>query len=186
MVLLITWMRIAAPTLVQTMRPWVPGLAEQVHWAVGHPVEFLSLVGRTYLLWLPLSWATLYSFGDSTIPTVWPAAFAGTGSLYLTMILGDPEAAELTRFRRAWMLLIFATIGMLIATAMFLALAPRGAITIEGIQARYFLPVLPVLAIALMRRGKVAHWSVAIAALALALVANAATIGAILTTFYTF
>ncbi len=102
------------------------------------------------------------------------------------MAYGDRHALSLTRSRRFWMLLIFAAVTLLITTAMFITLAPRGAVTIDGIQGRYFIPILPLAAIALMRRGETAPAVVVTMAIVLVLIANAAALGAIMTTFYSF
>ena len=185
-ILLFGWMRVNAHAVIDSFRPWVPSAPAQLSWAAAHPLDFSLLMGRTYLFWLPLSWAELYKFGDSTVPVVWTAAVPGTAAIFAAMIYGDRQAGSLTRPRRIWLLLIFAAVTGLIATAMFIMLAPRGAVVIEGIQARYFLPVLPMAAIALMRRGVTAPPLVIGAAFALVLVANAAALGAIMTTFYSF
>jgi len=100
------------------------------------------------------------------------------------MIRGDSH--DLPTSRRIWMLLVFTAVALLIATAMFLTLAPRGAVAIEGIQSRYFLPVLPLAAIALMRRSETESPLLMKAALTLALISHGAALSTIATTFYTF
>jgi uncharacterized membrane protein len=180
------WMRTNAHAVVDPFLPWMPTFPEQVSWALAHPIDFSLLIGRTWLFWLPSAWARLYTFGDATVPGVRTAAIPGTAALLAMMAYGDRHALSLTRSRRSWMLLIFAAVTLLITTAMFITLAPRGAVTIDGIQGRYFLPILPLGAIALMRRGETASPAVITIALALVLIANAAALGAIMTTFYSF
>jgi uncharacterized membrane protein len=82
------------------------------------------------------------------------------------------------------MLVIFAVVSVLIATALFLTVSPRGAVTIEGIQGRYFLPMAPLATIALIRRGAAAPPYILTASLAFALMAHLAVLGTIVTTFY--
>ena len=183
-VLLFAWMRVNAQAVIPTMRPWVPTIPEQVSWSLAHPGDFSLLIGRTYLLWLPKAWARLYEFGDSTVPVVWTAAVSGTLAIFAAMIRGDSH--DLPTSRRIWMLLVFTAVALLIATAMFLTLAPRGAVAIEGIQSRYFLPVLPLAAIALMRRSETESPLLMKAALTLALISHGAALSTIATTFYTF
>jgi len=183
--LMIGWMRIAAPAIVPTIRPWVPPVPEQVAWVLAHPLDFAVLVGRTYLVELPTAWAGLYAFGDSTVPVIWSAAVPGTAALLAAMAYGDAGAADLTRGRRLWMLLIFAAVALLVATVMFVALATRNSLIILGIQPRYFLPALPLAAIALMRRGEVGPPVMTRIAILLVLASHAAALGAILATFYT-
>jgi uncharacterized membrane protein len=157
-----------------------------VSWAISNPLDFSLLIARTWLFWLPSAWARLYTFGDATVPGVRIAAVPGIAALLAMMAYGDRDAAALTRGRRIWMLLIFAAVALLITIAMFMTLAARGAVTIDGIQGRYFLPVFPLGAIALMRRGETAPPAIRTVALILVLVANVAALGTILTTFYSF
>jgi uncharacterized membrane protein len=151
-----------------------------------HPLDYLALIARTYVRLLPGVWAGLYRFGDSTIPVDLRAALAGTAALFSIMIHGDRHAAELTRPRRAWMLVIVIMIAVLIATAIFVTFTRPGAAYIPSVQARYFLPILPLALIALMRRGDPPSIPLMPAALALTLIAQAATLDTIVGTFYIF
>lgn len=63
----------------------------------------------------------------------------------LALAMRQPEETQpMTRAARAWTLLIAAGIVLLTAGAMLVAWTTRGAQIIEGIQGRYFLPVLPL------------------------------------------
>ena len=184
--LLYGWMRINADAVLDPLSPRLPSFREQVTWAAVHPIDFALLIGRTWLVWLLSLWARIYAFGDSTVPVVWIAAVPGTAALVAILAYGEPDAMDLTRSRRFWMLLIFAAVALLITTAMFILSSPRGAVVIGGIQGRYFLAILPLGAIALMRRGENAPSSVLTAAIVLVLLANIATLGTIAWTFYSF
>jgi uncharacterized membrane protein len=179
------WMRFNAYAVANPFRPWMPTFAEQVAWATAHPLDFALLLGRTWLT-LPSNWARLYVFGDSAVPVVWAAAIPGTAALIAMMAYGDREAPDLTRRRRIWMIAIAAAVALLIMTIIFVTVGIRGATVIKNIEARYFLPLLPLGAIALMRRGEATPPAIRPAVLALVLVANAAALGTILTTFYSF
>lgn len=184
MILLFAWMRFNSRAIV-TFGPDLPSISEQASWMIAHPIDLCGLVLRTYLRMLPVLWAGLYTFGDSTIPTVWSAALAGTAAVFLAMIQGEQRAVALTRARRGWMLLIFMAVAILIAIAMFFTYTRPDAPYIYGIQGRYFLPALPLAAVALMRRGALAPALLMPATLTLLLVANVAALGAIVRTFYT-
>jgi uncharacterized membrane protein len=184
--LIYAWMRLNAHAVVDPFLPWMPTFAEQLSWAISNPLDFSLLIARTWLFWLPSAWARLYTFGDATVPGVRLAAVPGIAGLLAMMAYGDRDATALTRGRRIWMLLIFAAVALLITIAMFMTLAGRGAATIDGIQGRYFLPVFPLGAFALMRRGETAPPVIRTVALILVLVANVAALGTILTIFYSF
>ena len=72
------------------------------------------------------------------------------------------------------------------ATVFFLTGTPQGAVIVYGIQGRYFIPVLPILCMALMRPGDPGPPRTMVIALALTLAAHAATLGTMLAAFYSF
>lgn len=180
---LAVWMRVNAHVVVP-FRPWLPSVSEQAHWMVANPIEFVAILGRTFIVLLPDMWADLYRYGDSTVPLNLIAAIAGTASIFAIMAYGERPATELTRIRRIWMLCIVAGVALLVATALFVSYTPRGDLVILGIRARYFLPTLPLFVIALMRRGGGESPILLKAAIVLALVAHAAVLGTIGATFY--
>ena len=184
-ILLFAWMRINSHSIVQFL-PTLPTVSEQVFWIGSHPLDYLAVIARTYVRLVPVLWADLYRFGDSTVPIGLSAALAGAAALLLIMIHGDHQAVELTRARRLWMLVIVIVVAALIATAIFVTFTRPGAPYIPSIQGRYFLPVLPLALIALMRRGSAPSLPLMPAALTLALIAQAATLGTIIRTFYRF
>lgn len=183
-VALLGWMSVNAHALVKFL-PDLPSMGEQVVWIVTNPIQFATLIAQTYWHLLPYAWAGFYAFGDSTVPIILPAAIIGTQAILLAMICGD-SAHDLTRSRRLWMLLIFAAVLVLIATALFISFNEPGTQHIEGFQSRYLLPVLPLAAVALMRRSVTTSRLLAPGVLVLTLVAHVATLGAILRTFYSF
>lgn len=73
------------------------------------------------------------------------AAAAQGGILLLLMLKRPGEEKSLTIPMMLWSLLISAGIILLTAGAMLVAWTTQGAAVIEGIQGRYFLPVLPLI-----------------------------------------
>ena len=184
--LLAAWMHVAASAAVSTTRSWMPSVAEQAAWILAHPLSYAALLGRTGLVWTATGWLKIYSFGDSTIPPIWSAAIFGTAALFLAMLNGDSKAAELTLRRRAWLMCLVMATSLLMATVFFLTGTPQGAVIVYGIQGRYFIPVLPILCMALMRPGDPGPPRTMVIALALTLAAHAATLGTMLAAFYSF
>ena len=182
-IFLATWMRVNAHVVVP-FRPWLPSVSEQAHWMAANPIEFIAILGRTFIVLLPDMWADLYRYGDSTVPLNLIAAIAGTASIFAIMAYGERPATALTRIRRIWMLCIVAGVALLVATALFVSYTPRGDLVILGIRARYFLPTLPLFVIALMRRGGEESRILLKAAIVLAMTSHAAALGTIGATFY--
>jgi len=183
--LAVAWMRINAHSIVSFL-PSLPSPSEHVFWIVQHPLGYAALVARTYAAMLPVLWAGFYRFGDSTVPIDVSAAVAGTAALLLILIHGDDHATGLTRARRAWMLSIAAIVAVLIASAIFVSFTRLSAAYIPSIQARYFVPILPLTLVALMRKGEKPSLPALSSALALTVVAQLLALGRIVRTFYTF
>jgi uncharacterized membrane protein len=183
--LLFAWMQVNAQSIV-TFLPELPTISEQVSRIIANPFGYVALIARTYVRLLPFLWAGFYRFGDSTVPINLLAALPGTASIFLIMIYGEDRAGELTATRRAWLLVIFAAVAILIATAVFVSFTRPGALYISGIQGRYFLPALPLAAIALTRRRDAALPLLLAITFALVVVAHVMTLETIVRTFYSF
>ena len=84
------------------------------------------------------------------------------------------------------MLSIAAIVAVLIASAIFVSFTRLGAAYIPSIQARYFVPILPLTLVALMRKGEKPSLPALSSALALTVVAQLLALGRIVRTFYTF
>jgi len=162
----------------------LPDLGSQLAWLGAHPGRFLGMVLRTYCR-PDLSFATgLFSFGDSTVPYVISAAPFGMGALLLSMAFGEKEAGALTLAGRAWMLILVMAVGLLIATILFLSYSWPDSLFIQGIQSRYFVPVLPLALIALIRPHPEPAPRLLPILILLATASNAAALHGIFGTFY--
>jgi hypothetical protein len=183
--LFVGWLRLDAAALV-TARPPLPTTSEQLLWMISHPIDFSTLMARTYGALLPYFWANQYRFGDSTVPIIGTAVITGTAAILASMTYVEDRGVGPTKVQRAWMLLIFFGIAVLTATALFLGNTPRGADHIHGIQGRYFVPALPLVGIALSRSGKPGSAPLLTASLASAVAANLLTLSTIVRIFYSF
>jgi FtsH-binding integral membrane protein len=97
---------------------------------------------------------------------------------------GGERPAELTRGWRCWAALLILAVIFGIAAAMYLAGSPLGAPMVEGIQGRYFLPLVPLLCLFGLR-GRVSPGSYpSKLAIVLMLGANVAVLGAIGVAYY--
>jgi uncharacterized membrane protein len=122
------------------------------------PVYALQIVGR---------------FGWNAI--LLPLVAYPLGLLMLGAGVANGSGARFGIGQRLWWLAVAAGVALLIETAMYLTGTPLGADYIQGTQGRYFLPLLPLVLIALspdsVMRG--AQRIFAVAAIALLLIAAA-------------
>lgn len=122
------------------------------------PVYALQIVGR---------------FGWNAI--LLPLVAYPLAALMLGAGVANGIGARFGMGQRLWWLAVAAGIALLIETAMYLTGTPLGADYIQGTQGRYFLPILPLVLIALSPAGPVrgAQKLFAIAAILLATIAAA-------------
>jgi uncharacterized membrane protein len=168
-----------------------PGAAEpgaQLAWILHNPAGFAGVLGRTLLHdGMPVA-LSAFSFGWMTIGPVWPAILLATAALGFALYAGDVGAVRLGRAWRWWAVLLSLVIAAGIATAIYLAGDPLGAPIVGGLQGRYFLPLLPLLCLAVLGRGTTRRdradllW----VPFLLMLAANVASLLAIGGAFYTF
>lgn len=175
------WLSLNASSMA-SFKSDVPPLGDQIARMISDPLGYLRLVAQTYLVTWPHLTIGLYMFGDSTVLPNVPAWLAGVFALALAMGAGE-EVPGLSRRLRLWLLTVFAGVALATATALFLTYTPPGFSFIRGMQGRYFLPVLPLLAIALMRRGPAFNALLA-GSLALLALGHAFVLATFLATFY--
>ncbi|MEC3949236.1 DUF2142 domain-containing protein [Sphingobium sp. HWE2-09] len=123
------------------------------------PVYALQIVGR---------------FGWNAI--LLPLIAYPLGAVMLGAGVANGMGARFGIAQRLWWLAVAAGVALLIETAMYLTGTPLGADYIQGTQGRYFLPVLPLVLIALSPQGAIqgAQRLFAAAGIALLLIAAAA------------
>jgi hypothetical protein len=139
----ICWMRILTelvPPLALELRP-----AEQFHSLLAHPLLLpTSMLNyfRANESWFPMTVVGYLGWTDTQMPAWFYVAAAG--------VLLAAEFAPNNRGRPLWpgaiALLTFAALLTILSAALFISWTPVGESTIAGMQGRYVLPVLPLLA----------------------------------------
>jgi len=153
---------------------------EQLLFILRNPIGFMRITFRTVSVgWLDYGRTLVGVLGHLNIPL--------PGALYLIYPLAlvaaaltdprDPE--ELSPLRRIALVGIFVACAACVFTMAYLGWNPVGAKTISGVQGRYFVPVLPLLLLALPAVGtrlppeSQAWGTVAVAVSSLSLAVNA-------------
>jgi uncharacterized membrane protein len=122
-----------------------PSLARQARYISTHPFAFARTIARTFRYYHAfyyqtligvLGWAKLY------LPSF--AYLLAPSALLLSVLAQPRDAPRLPVHAVAWNVLLLAGIVLLIITALYLSFTLVEYWVVEGIQGRYFLPLLPL------------------------------------------
>lgn len=164
-----------------------PGLADpaaQLAFLAAHPLAFPATLGNSIVhRSLPVFFST-FTFGWVTIGPVMSAAVLALAAFAFAFRHGEAAAARLTRGWRLWAASVWLIAVLGIAAALYLVSTPLGAPVVEGLQGRYFLPLLPLFCLIFIRRRPAASGTPARFAIVAMLAANVAALAAIGTAFY--
>lgn len=181
--LLLLWLATVTP-LVVSMRADVPAAGARIAAILQNPAEFAPILWTTFVSRLGLLVGTLFRFGWLTVGPVIGALVATYAALGIVLITGDSYAHRLTRGARLWLIVVAVSVVILIALAMYLTFTPAGSPHVEGLQARYFLPIAPALLIGASRvRKSRTRWP-EVSVILLMAAANLAALHAIARAFY--
>ena len=135
----VVWARLADPSHVMLRNTDPLG---QVHWITAHPLEYVHVLTRT----------ALEDGGNIFVSTLWTLGWLDVHLSHLfilayTLVIGwtvvnDPEAMRLKIQFRLLAAAAVTIAALLIATCVFVAWDGFGQHIIEGIQGRYFIPLM--------------------------------------------
>jgi uncharacterized membrane protein len=118
----------------------------QARHIMGSPLEFLELVGRTIRVQYAFNYRWMIGtlgWGDTPMPDWFYGTF-GVGIL-ASLVLESGEGVKVGRATRAAMLVAAGAAIVLIYAAQYANWNPPGSVDpIEGIEGRYFLPLMPL------------------------------------------
>lgn len=138
---------ISVQSIISAPLPYT-SLAGQLHWIIANPFGYLSVIVRTAVMidWLPL---TIGSFGSSFILMPWFVVDSLMLILVATAFIktngGSSEnSEEMQHTKRIGLIFVSASVltCLAIATTIFLTWTHVGGSIVEGIQGRYFIPVI--------------------------------------------
>ena len=125
----------------------------QVADALREPLRFAGVVSRHYIEHIDRYVAQAVGAQLGWLDVRLPLAVVWA---YLIVLLGlciwtGSPGIEIAPWRRLWLLAVGTVIAVLVAASQYAGWTPYGADFIEGVQGRYFLPLTPLLPIALHR-----------------------------------
>lgn len=129
--------------------------AGQVKFIITHPIQYIKVIGNTIIQFSEyyfngfngryLGWLNIFV---NPLPVCLYAVLLG-----LT-ILFEKNEIDLKLIQRLFFIGIFVLIALLIFTGMYMSCSDVGADGILGVQGRYFIPIVILLMIALIKNGK--------------------------------
>ena len=133
----------------QTLNEGVQPMA-QLHFIATQPVDFLRITGHSYARALPSTLAHFvgkFGWEKNYLPTGW---LVGLWIALLSVICC--ESSSWTRRQRGLAALVAVLFIGLFSITMYALWCPVGARELTDLQGRYFVPIAPVLALALSNR----------------------------------
>ncbi len=151
-ILNLTWLAVSSNYLIE-YRTGVDSKT-QLMGILKNPVTYLMVVIRTLnACWQ--DWA-LNTFGLTLgyFNFVLPSILFFTSFAITVLLFGQrSEALKIKKFDRIMFALVFLIIVMLILTSLYMQWNPVGSSIIEGVQGRYFLPIMLLVPIMISRRS---------------------------------
>ncbi len=140
------------------LRSGVQPLA-QLHGVVAAPARFGALVLADYLRHAPRYGAELVgNFGWLDAPLPLAAMVAWAAVLLMVAATDGDRQVVFAGWQRLWTAAVAGATLLLLSLSQYLSWTPLGADRIDGLQGRYFLPLLPAGALLLYNRRLAGRW----------------------------
>ena len=157
----------------------------QVHFILTHPQTFATILFDEYVLrakWYLISMVGDLGAGDFTVVLPKILVVFYFGCLIALIVIDTSARLRILPLQRIWFAFLCAGTAFAIAFAIYTTWNPVGWPRIDGLQGRYYLPLLPAAAFAVHRvsDGIAERWRMAITVTAVVL-ANAVAIHLIVT-----
>ena len=130
-------------------------IIDQAKWIAEHPIQYLAVLGRTILDYFGnfiremegqnLSWYNIY------LPSLLTSIQIGL----VALIAMRDEGLKETEKMRKNILLLSAVSVLIICTSLYVWWTPAGSSRIVGLQGRYFLPLMPGVIMAGMKKDEI-------------------------------
>jgi uncharacterized membrane protein len=167
--------------------PDLPSWSEQLHFMLAEPARSAAAVLRGWVGDRYRFEQIVGTFGWLNVgPSKYALVLVPLATL-AALLAGDDGARSLGWQRRAWYLVVAAGVALGMALILLLVYSPLGAREPQGLQGRYYLPLLPLALVALLparRRLLPTAYRVDLLVAGLMLAANVASLLTIARAFY--
>lgn len=152
LVLNLIWLSISSNFLIE-INPGVKS-SEQMAGILGNPAKYLVVMLDTInthcQAWLANMLGSVLGSYSIYLPGV---LLFSSFAVLVTLFIQRDERVELKKYDRMIFITVFATIIVLIFTSLYLQWTVLGSEIIDGIQGRYFLPILLLIPVMLSRKS---------------------------------
>ncbi len=138
------WLALSSGYLIE----FNPGVnsGEQVKFVLTHPLHYLVTIFYSFIklgfFYFSTGLSNSLGWLNINLPTIF-TVFFGIFLIY-TYLGEDRTKLPLKSSQKAFLSLIILACVLLICTSLYVQWTPVGAATIDGIQGRYFLPLIPI------------------------------------------
>ena len=127
---------------------------DQVLWVLAHPFDYVITIVRTVAVNMELWMSNMLGMNLGAFAFNLPnVMFLMSFAIFVVLFMQRDETLVLRRFDRLICVGVFAAIVLLIFTSLYVQWTEVGASIIDGIQGRYFLPILLLVPV-IFCRGK--------------------------------
>lgn len=134
-----------------------PGQAEaeaaQLAFVREHPLAFLAAVLRTTYDSAQVLWEGFVFRAGQNLETFSPLAYLLTAAALVLLLRSHEERVPLARWQRLVLLATVVAQGLLVFVPLYLVTTPVGRDSVVGVQARYFLVLVPPLVLSVYGSG---------------------------------
>lgn len=149
----LVWLAFSSGLLTET-NPGVDS-KEQLLGIVKNPFRYLVTILKTinaqWQLWLYNMFGILIGAFSFNLPGI---LFVPSFAIFVLLLAQRDESLELKKFDRCIFMTTFFSIVFLIFTSLYLQWTAVGASQVDGIQGRYFLPILMLIPLMICRKKK--------------------------------
>lgn len=137
---------ITSKDLVST---WSPSPNYTFDYIFHEPLRFIKIFANTFVERLDLYIGTTVgnSLGWLDIPIPWFIVISFVVMFLIFSFHSSENEVYINKKQRLWMLFVVGSVFVSAIMVMFIACTPIGCTFIEGVQGRYFLPIIPLLGI---------------------------------------
>ena len=150
-ILNLVWLTISSKFLIE----FNPGVnsKEQLAWILSHPINYAVVIARTIMTNAELWFSTMLGMHLGSFVFNLPnIIFLMSFAIFVVLFVQRDETLNIKVFDRIVFLITFLSIVLLIFTSLYIQWTVVSAPIIDGVQGRYFLPILLLVPLIICRK----------------------------------